>query len=337
MSSGLDIRPVAVSVRARVATIVAGGALGTPELLLRSGLGGRQAGRNLHIHPACWVGARYAEEVRGWDGIMQSYYVDEWERERLLLEATFTPLAFGGAWLPGAGREHQPLDARLRPHRLDRRPPLRRLQRPRLAGRRRLPQGSLQAHSHRRRPPHIRNRSCGRNTLRRRRRRGLSQHRPCGQATPERLPSSSRPASSLQSCASRLSTRWAPHGSPLTKRWRLRPRRLRQRHQRSLRRRRLALPNLSRRQSDDDRDRLRFSRIARRPRGKGSGPGDPSQNGAARAAACALVLGGVTRPCPTHHPLLVASRGDRLRRESWCLPLAWLGSHPRRRNSCRQA
>jgi choline dehydrogenase-like flavoprotein len=94
-------------VRARVATIVAGGALGTPELLLRSGLGGRQVGRNLHIHPACWVGARYAEEVRGWDGIMQSYYVDEWERERLLLEATFTPLAFGGAWLPGVGREHQ--------------------------------------------------------------------------------------------------------------------------------------------------------------------------------------------------------------------------------------
>ena len=94
-------------VRARTATIVAGGALGTPELLLRSGLGGRQAGRNLHIHPACWVGARYAEEVRGWDGIMQSYYIDQWEPQRLLLEATFTPLAFGGAWLPGAGRDHQ--------------------------------------------------------------------------------------------------------------------------------------------------------------------------------------------------------------------------------------
>ena len=94
-------------VRARVATIVAGGALGTPELLLRSGLGGRQAGRNLHIHPACWVGASYAEEVRGWDGVMQSYYIDQWDPQRLLLEATFTPLAFGGAWLPGVGRAHQ--------------------------------------------------------------------------------------------------------------------------------------------------------------------------------------------------------------------------------------
>jgi choline dehydrogenase-like flavoprotein len=94
-------------VRARVGTVVAGGALGTPELLLRSGLGGRQVGHNLHIHPACWVGARYEEEVRGWDGVMQSYYVDQWEPQRLLLEATFTPLAFGGGWLQGTGREHQ--------------------------------------------------------------------------------------------------------------------------------------------------------------------------------------------------------------------------------------
>ena len=94
-------------VRARVGTVVAGGALGTPELLLRSGLGGGQVGRNLHIHPACWVGARYGEEVRGWDGVMQSYYVDQWDPQRILLEATFTPLAFGGAWLQGTGREHQ--------------------------------------------------------------------------------------------------------------------------------------------------------------------------------------------------------------------------------------
>jgi len=95
------------TVRARLATIVAGGALGTPELLLRSGLGGDQVGHNLHIHPACWVGARYGEPVRGWDGVMQSYYVDQWEAQRILLEATFTPLAFGGAWLQGVGAEHQ--------------------------------------------------------------------------------------------------------------------------------------------------------------------------------------------------------------------------------------
>jgi choline dehydrogenase-like flavoprotein len=103
----VGVRGNGYSVRARRATIVAGGAFGTPELLLRSGLGGDRVGRNLHIHPACWVGARYEEEVRGWEGVMQSYYIDEWERDRLLLEATFTPLPFGGAWLQGSGREHQ--------------------------------------------------------------------------------------------------------------------------------------------------------------------------------------------------------------------------------------
>jgi choline dehydrogenase-like flavoprotein len=94
------------TVRARRAVIAAGGALGTPELLLRSGLGGPQVGRNFHIHPACWVGARYEEEVRGWEGVMQSFYIDQWE-PHVLLEATFTPLAFGGAWLMGTGAEHQ--------------------------------------------------------------------------------------------------------------------------------------------------------------------------------------------------------------------------------------
>jgi choline dehydrogenase-like flavoprotein len=106
-SAGARSRRRPFSVRARRAVIVAGGSFGTPELLLRSGLGGRQVGRNFHIHPACWVGARYEEEVRGWEGVMQSYYVDQWEPTGILLEATFTPLAFGGAWLLGAGRSHQ--------------------------------------------------------------------------------------------------------------------------------------------------------------------------------------------------------------------------------------
>jgi choline dehydrogenase-like flavoprotein len=95
--------------RARRAVIVAGGAFGTPELLLRSGIrsASGELGRNLRIHPACWVGARFAEEVRGWDGVMQSYAVDEWKSHGLLLEATFTPLAFGGHWMPGVGEAYQ--------------------------------------------------------------------------------------------------------------------------------------------------------------------------------------------------------------------------------------
>jgi choline dehydrogenase-like flavoprotein len=97
------------TVHARRGVVLAGGAFGTPELLLRSSFvsASGQLGRNLRVHPATWVGGRFDEEVRGWDGVMQSYAVDEWEDRGLLLEATFTPLAFGGAWLPGAGVEHQ--------------------------------------------------------------------------------------------------------------------------------------------------------------------------------------------------------------------------------------
>jgi len=91
------------------AVVCAGGAFGTPELLIRSGVAAANGalGRNLHVHPAAWIGARFDDEVRGWDGVMQSYYVDEWFDRGLLLEATFTPLAFGAQWLPGVGREHQ--------------------------------------------------------------------------------------------------------------------------------------------------------------------------------------------------------------------------------------
>jgi len=100
--------PRRLTVRPRHGIVLAGGAFGTPELLLRSGFRspGGQVGRNLRIHPACWVGARFDEEVRGWDGVMQSYAVTEWEPQGLLLEATFTPLAFGAQWLPGTGLEH---------------------------------------------------------------------------------------------------------------------------------------------------------------------------------------------------------------------------------------
>jgi choline dehydrogenase-like flavoprotein len=107
-SAALNGRPAPTrpyEVRAR-AVISAGGAFGTPELLLRSRIVHPSLGRHLHVHPAAWIGARYEEEVRGWEGVMQSYYVDEWSPQGILLEATFTPLSFGAQWLPGVGHEH---------------------------------------------------------------------------------------------------------------------------------------------------------------------------------------------------------------------------------------
>ena len=177
---------------------------------LRLPLAERPAGPNLRIHPACWVGARFAEEVRGWDGVMQSYAVDEWEDRGLLLEATFTPLAFGAQWLPGTGVEHSRAGARLRPGRLHRRPPLGSVGRAVGLSR----DGSLRI-TYRltgedARQAHLRDRPRGRAVLRRRRPRGLSADRrdpdaPEATGSPTSTPRRPPP----RRCASRRSTRWA--------------------------------------------------------------------------------------------------------------------------------
>lgn len=109
-AAGVACRPASggrYEVRAPV-VILAAGAFGTPELLLRQGIanGSGAVGRHLRIHPACWVGARFDEPVRGWDGVMQSWKVDEWRDRGLFLEATFTPPPFGAPWLRGAGEEY---------------------------------------------------------------------------------------------------------------------------------------------------------------------------------------------------------------------------------------
>jgi long-chain-alcohol oxidase len=65
-----------VTVRAR-AVVVAGGAIQTPALLLRSGLQNPNVGRHLRLHPVTGVSAIFDEEVRPWTGTIQALYSDE--------------------------------------------------------------------------------------------------------------------------------------------------------------------------------------------------------------------------------------------------------------------
>jgi choline dehydrogenase-like flavoprotein len=65
-----------VTVRVRV-VVFAAGALHTPVLLRRSGLGNEHVGRHLHLHPATAVVGRFAEEIRPWEGTLQALYSDE--------------------------------------------------------------------------------------------------------------------------------------------------------------------------------------------------------------------------------------------------------------------
>ena len=99
-------RGPSLSVRARV-VIVAGGAVQTPALLMRSGLrsASGQLGRNLSVHPNAVVTAFFDQDVTGWQGVHQAFQVREFLAEGLLLTATnLTPPMLAGI-LPAYGRE----------------------------------------------------------------------------------------------------------------------------------------------------------------------------------------------------------------------------------------
>jgi choline dehydrogenase-like flavoprotein len=86
--------------------VLAAGALHTPLLLTASGLAGGsgQVGRNLSIHPAVSVSALFDEEVYGWRGTMQSYFMDDFaESDGLLFEVTSLLPGLAAATLPGTG------------------------------------------------------------------------------------------------------------------------------------------------------------------------------------------------------------------------------------------
>ncbi len=96
----------AINVRART-VVVAGGAIQTPALLLRSGLrsASGQLGRNLSLHPNAMVTAFFDEDVTGWKGVHQAFQIREFAAEGLLLTAVnLTPTMLAGI-LPAYGRE----------------------------------------------------------------------------------------------------------------------------------------------------------------------------------------------------------------------------------------
>ncbi|NJC65256.1 FAD-binding protein [Planosporangium flavigriseum] len=91
--------------------VVAAGAVETPRLLRRSGLGGHpQLGRNLAVHPAVSVAGRFAEPVVSWSGVLQSVGVEELHDDGVLIEATAGPPGLVSFLPPGYGR---PLRAEL--------------------------------------------------------------------------------------------------------------------------------------------------------------------------------------------------------------------------------
>lgn len=104
-----------VEVRAE-RVILAGGALATPLLLMRAGVGRwtGQVGRNLTLHPAGRVAALFDRVVDGWKGAMQSAYADAFQEEGITLNSVFPPPNVIAAMLPGVGRDFDGYACRLR-------------------------------------------------------------------------------------------------------------------------------------------------------------------------------------------------------------------------------
>lgn len=101
--------------------VVAAGAIDTPALLERSGLGGPARGRRLRLHPAAAVAARFDEPVVAWRGVPQMAMVEEFASffddgygGYLLMPVSATP-ALLAPLVPGIGFAHRSAMAEL-PH-----------------------------------------------------------------------------------------------------------------------------------------------------------------------------------------------------------------------------
>ena len=91
--------------------VVACGAIHTPPFLARQGLGlaSGELGSNLAIHPATAVRALMDEEVRQWEGVPQTYFVDEFADEGIMFEGATGPPDYLAMALHAMGPEHREL------------------------------------------------------------------------------------------------------------------------------------------------------------------------------------------------------------------------------------
>lgn len=105
-----------VTVRAPV-VVAACGALETPALLLRSGIGGPAVGHHLHVHPTGAIFGTYAEEQHSWWGPVQSAILHEFadceDGYGFLVEGTHFHTGLNATALPWtSGEEHKELLSR---------------------------------------------------------------------------------------------------------------------------------------------------------------------------------------------------------------------------------
>lgn len=91
--------------------VVACGAIHTPLFLRRQGLGleSGELCRNLAIHPATAVRALFAEQIDMARGVPQSFFVDEFADDGIMLEGAAGPPDYLAMSMPFAGERHREL------------------------------------------------------------------------------------------------------------------------------------------------------------------------------------------------------------------------------------
>ena len=96
--------------------IVACGAIHSPLLLRRNGLGGESGElcQNLAIHPATGVRALFDEEIDMARGVPQSFYIDEFADEGIMFEGAAGPPDYAAMSFSFAGERHRDLMLRFR-------------------------------------------------------------------------------------------------------------------------------------------------------------------------------------------------------------------------------
>ncbi len=102
--AGVDARGRTLKVRADV-VVFSGGALPTPVFLMNQGLcnSSGQLGRNLTVHPSTGFSALMDERVDGHKHIPQGYFVEEFVREGILINAAQADMNFASLLFPMTG------------------------------------------------------------------------------------------------------------------------------------------------------------------------------------------------------------------------------------------
>ncbi len=97
------------------AVVVSAGTFYTPGLLRASGVRHRNIGRRLTLHPAVKISGLFpGQDFYAGPGVPQSWYVDEFQKQGVMMEGAHVPPDMSSVGLPGKGPEHKALMERSR-------------------------------------------------------------------------------------------------------------------------------------------------------------------------------------------------------------------------------